>query len=250
MNDYAAADEGAREMLYQGVVAVGTVNVLMSLPSPVASTVGIISLWVSAENVKPHAPFARVAFACEEIAGRLDEIKNGGGDFRGLEPIAKKIKTEWEGPGAEAFDSYVTDELVPGIEALRKACEDLAPTYRATSDNMAWAIEGYFVLNGVNIVFQIALNIVLYKTSGTAAPVVMPAKSVATFLTGVAIFGLIWDVTNTLSNNAATSDELTGTMKDLLEKMAKKTDSIKKDALAMSKAELEDIKDPNEWAKE
>lgn len=250
MNDYAAADVDARQTLWGAVVSVGGVGAALSLPAPGATLVGIISTTVAAKNVKPPSTYARVAFACEQIADRLEEIENGGGDFKGLQPIAKKIKGEWEGPGADAFDSYVNDELVPGLQALRKACREVAPVYQGTSEDMLWAIQSYFVLNGVNIVYQIVLNIILVKSWGAAAPGVMPAKAASVIFTVAGIIGIIGDVINILMANATTSDELTEAMKDLVGKMEKKSNWINQDALAMSKSELKDIEDPNEWTKE
>lgn len=254
MTDYTAADENAVLLTQIGVGAVGLASLAVTTPSGAEVAFATVAVGFSTLNVRPGSPFYRVAFACEEIAKRLDELEKGGGDFDGIEPFRKKIADAWTGPGAEAFDAYVngkgSGDLVRGIGALREACKDAAPVYEDLGEALDGGVEAYFVLTLANTIAQIALNIILAKSVGTAAPWILAAKFAAAIVTILSIVVLLKDIFDALSNDVNTAGGVAVTTDRLLMALSEKSEQIESDALALSKEKVESVENPNDWEKE
>lgn len=254
MSEYTDADENAVLLTEIGVGAVGLASLAVTTPSGAEAAFAIVAVGFSAFNVRPGSPFHRVAFACEEIEKRLEDLEKGGGDFEGIEPFRKKIADAWKGPGAEAFDAYVdgngSGDLVGGIGALRAACKDAAPVYKDLGEALDGGVEAYFVLAIANTIAQIALNLILAKTVGTTAPWIIAAKFAVAIVIILSIVGMLKDIFDALSNDVNTAGGIAVATDRLRTALSDKSEEIESNALALSKEKVDSVENPNDWEKE
>lgn len=250
MTEYTDADQNAVTLVEVAVAAVGVASVIATAPSGMEAALAVVSLEVAIANIRPGSPFHRVAFACEELADRLDKLENGGGDTPGIQELRKKVADAWKGPGADAFDAYVNGELLDGIRSLGKAGKDAAPIYKNMGDSLDWGLEGYFVITIASTIAQIALNLILASSAGTAAPWIIAAKIGAAVLTIAAIVGLIFDTVGGLGQDVNMTGSLAVTNESLIVALSESSNQIESSAVALSGEELATVGNPDDWGKE
>lgn len=246
--DPVAGPAEAAERVALGVAITGTgLTLEIALEAPVPNgagiAVGAVLLTNSVANIVPSGPFHNSKSKWDEVASHLRDLKSD------LTDEADNVSREWEGPGAEAFDNYLRNKILPTLDTLASAAEQAGGTCETIAGDVETAFEFFVVSSLASIIAAAAANSLL------AVPFAGPGLvAAAKWIVGSAWIMLtitdIWMMIGTIMMNVEQSRALETEYNSLIELFGSESDRLDQEALERDRAEVEEVmEDTGGWNK-
>lgn len=235
-----------RVALSTAIAALGiTLEISLETPIPSGASVpvGVVLVTNSIINIVPAGPFEKSKLKWEDIASDLDDLKSD------LSSKNENVSGSWEGPGAEAFDDYLTNKILPTLDTLAIAARHAGEACAAIAFDVKGGL-AFFIYSSVASIWA-----AYYANSLLAVPFVGPELvAAAKWIVGTTWIVLtIWDISlmiSTIMMNVEQTRALEADYNNLVEIFGEESDRLDREALERDRAEVADVMaDTGGWNK-
>lgn len=135
------------------VTTFGLALAVSAMPQTVgaaAITSGLLTLDLA--TARPPEPFERRSEEWDEFRKELEKFHDD------VEELVRKVDDVWEGPGADAFVTYMKEEFLSPLKVLVDSCETAKTTCDSIAKNFQSGLEWYLDSTCVCIIAMLASN--------------------------------------------------------------------------------------------